>query len=137
MIALSEVRAGQELRPLVIESVDAEKMKTMAAILQDPNPIHFDVDTVRELGLGDRPVNQGPINMSYLINLVSGWTGDPAALRRFSVRFLGNVLAGERLECTGRVTSVDEEAGTAELELHAAVGERPVLSGSATVALRA
>jgi acyl dehydratase len=136
MIALSEVRAGQELRPLVIESVDAEKMKTMAAILQDPNPIHFDVETVRELGLGDQPVNQGPINMSYLLNLVTGWAGDPGALRRFSVRFLGNVLAGERLECAGRVASVDEEAGTAELELHAAVGERPVLSGSATVALR-
>ena len=137
MITLQDVRAGLELEPLVIESVSAEKMKTMAAILRDPNPIHYDVDTVRELGLGDRPVNQGPINMSYLLNLVTRWAGGTSRLRRFTVRFLGNVFAGERVECSGRVVAVDEDAGTAELELQAAVGERPVLAGSATVALEA
>jgi acyl dehydratase len=135
MTTHQDVRVGQELEALVIERVDAEKMKTMAAILQDPNPIHFDAETVRELGLGDRPVNQGPINMSYLINLVTTWAGGAHRLRRFTVRFLGNVFAGERLECTGNVAAVDGETGVAELELQAAVGERPVLAGTATVAL--
>jgi acyl dehydratase len=137
MTTLQDVQAGASLEPLVIESVSAEKMKTMAAILQDPNPIHFDVDTVRELGLGDRPVNQGPINMSYLLNLVTNWAGGSRRVRRFTVRFLGNVFAGERVECSGRVVAVDHDAGSAELELQAAVGERPVLAGSATVALEA
>ena len=57
---------GDALSERVIESVDAEKMKTMALLLRDPNPIHWDVGSVRELGMGDRPVNQGPNNMAYL-----------------------------------------------------------------------
>lgn len=134
MTTLASVKVGQELEPLVVEP-DAEKMKTMAAILQDPNPIHFDVEAVRELGLGERPVNQGPTNMSYLINLVSRWAGGPDTLRRFQVRFLGNVLAGDRVVCTGTVTALDTQAGTADLELEAKVGDNPVLAGSATVAL--
>jgi len=95
MSGVEQARVGAELEPFVVESVDAEKMKIMAAILQDPNPIHFDVDAVRKLGLGDRPVNQGPINMAYLMNVATAWAGGPEALRRFQVRFAGNVFAGD------------------------------------------
>ena len=124
---------GTELPPLVIESVDAEKMKIMAAILRDPNPIHFDPERVRELGMGDRAVNQGPSNMSYLLNMVTRWSGGVGTLRSTSVRFLGNVFAGDRVECVGRVTSVDDVAGTVTLEVEARIGDRPVLQGSVVV----
>jgi acyl dehydratase len=126
---------GQRLEPFVIESVDVQRMKTMAAILQDPNPIHFDTEVTRALGLGDRPVNQGPINLTWMIEAVVRFAGGPAALRSFKVRFLGNVFAGERFECTGSVTAIDREAGTAEIELAATADDRPVLGGTATVAL--
>jgi acyl dehydratase len=126
---------GYELPPLVIEAVDAEKMKLMAAILRDPNPIHFDVARVRELGMGDRVVNQGPSNMSYLLNMVTRWSGGVPTLRSVAVRFLGNVFAGDRVECTGRVTAVDDEAGLVTLEVAAQVGDRPVLQGSVVVAV--
>ena len=135
MATPSDVLAGRALEPLVIESVDAGHMKTMAAILGDPNPIHFDAEVVRALGLGNRPVNQGPLNMAYLLELVSRFAGGPEAIGRFRARFLGNVFAGDRVVCTGTVTEVDEAAGTAELDLQAAVGDRPVLVGSATVRL--
>lgn len=135
MPALSEVAPGQPLEPLVIDSVDPARMKTMAAILHDPNPIHYDADVVKELGYGDRPVNQGPLNMAYLLEMVSRFAGGPSAIRRFAVRFLGNVFAGDRVECTGTVTSVDEGAGTAELEVQAAVDAEPVLAGTVTVRL--
>ena len=69
------VVAGETLPPLVVESVDAEKMKLMAALLRDPNPIHIDAASVRALGLGDRPVNQGPTNLSYLLEMVMRWSG--------------------------------------------------------------
>lgn len=135
MTAIGDVRPGQALEPLVVDSVDPQRMKTMAAILQDPNPIHYDASSVRALGMGDRVVNQGPINMAYLLNLVTRFAGDPRALRRFQVRFLGNVFAGDRVECRGAVTRVDERLGTVELELEAVVGDRPVLAGGATVGL--
>jgi acyl dehydratase len=135
MPAVTEVHAGLELEPLVVESVDVEKMKTMAAILRDPNPIHYDVDLVRELGMGDAPVNQGPINLAFLMEMVCRFAGGPAGLRSIQLRFLGNVFGGERVECNGTVTAVDAEAGTAQLEVSAQANGRPVLGGTATVKL--
>jgi acyl dehydratase len=129
------VEVGQQLPPLVIESVDPEKMKLMAAILRDPNPIHFDADRVRELGMGDRTINQGPSNMSYLLNMVASWAGGVGKLRSAEMRFLANVFAGDRVECRGRVTEVDADAGTATVEVEAAVGEQPVLRGAVVVSV--
>ena len=62
--------AGQALTPLEISSVDADKMKVMALILDDPNPIHYDANAVQRLGLGDRPINQGPNGVAYVINML-------------------------------------------------------------------
>ncbi len=135
MPTAAELTAGQTLEPLIVESVDPARMKTMAAILQDPNPIHFDAEVVKQLGYGDRPVNQGPLNMGYLLEMVSRFAGGPAAVRHFRVRFLGNVFAGDRVECTGTVTSVDADDASAELEVTASVAGEPVLSGTASVHL--
>ena len=127
---------GEELTPLVIESVSTEAMKTVAALLRDPNPIHFDVESVRSLGMGDQPVNQGPNNMAYVVSMLSRYAGGPEQVRRLRVRFLGNVLGGDRLVARGRVTSVGEELGehVAEIEvwLERAEDDR-VLEGTATV----
>ena len=123
----------QALEPYVIESVSPEPMKTMAAILDDPNPIHYDTASVRALGLGERPINQGPSNLGYLMEMLVEFAGSAERLRRVRVRFLGNVFAGERVECKGSVTSVDAAAGTAELAVDASADGRPVLSGIAVI----
>lgn len=129
---------GDELPPLVIESVSTEAMKTVAALLHDPNPIHFDVDAVRALGMGDRPVNQGPSNMAYVVSMLSRYAGGPERIRRLRVRFLGNVFGGDRLVARGRVASVSDEGGDrlAEVEvwLERAEDDR-VLEGTAVVAV--
>jgi acyl dehydratase len=84
----------------------------MAALLRDPNPIHWDVESVKRLGMGDRVVNQGPNNMAYVVNALMAWVGgDPAAVRSVQVRFQGNVLAGDRVTAGGEVTEVREEDG--------------------------
>ncbi len=134
-MATREVRVGEQLEPLVIESVDPERMKTMAAILQDPNPIHFDAATTRALGFGEHPVNQGPINLTWLTEFVQRLAGGADRLVTINVRFLGNVFGGERFECTGTVTAVDAEAGTAELEVNATANGRPALGGTAIIRL--
>ena len=99
------LEAGQTVTPYVVESVSPEPMKTMAAILDDLNPIHFDEASVRALGLGERPINQGPSNLGYLMEML-GVAGRTERLKRVRVRFLGNVFAGDRVvlgsACVGR-----------------------------------
>ncbi|MCY3578575.1 MAG: MaoC/PaaZ C-terminal domain-containing protein [bacterium] len=124
---------GDELPRLVIESVDAEKMKTMAALLADSNPIHWDVDTVRELGMGDQPVNQGPNNLGYVMNMLGDWAGGAERIRQIRVRFLDNVFAGDRLEAGGTVTAVGDD-GYVDCDVWLARdGTHPVLAGTATL----
>lgn len=132
---MRKLEVGQTLEPFVIESVDPEPMKVMAAILDDPNPIHFDVEATKALGMGDQSVNQGPTNVTWLLESVQRFAGGPDKIRAFSVRFLGNVFGGERFEVTGEVTAVDEAAGEAELQLSATSGGRPALGGTARIAL--
>ena len=134
------MHVGDELPRRIIESVSAEKMKTMAALLSDPNTIHWDTDDVRRLGLGDRPVNQGPNNMGYVIDMLAGWAGGPAGFRRLKVRFLGNVFAGDRLVAGGKVTAVRPvpEGRLVDCEVWLARdGVEPALAGTATVLLPA
>ncbi|TQC42599.1 hypothetical protein EEB14_47995 [Rhodococcus sp. WS4] len=47
--------------------VRADAMKPMALLLRDPNPIHWDAGALRALGLDERPINQGPLNVSYTL----------------------------------------------------------------------
>jgi acyl dehydratase len=102
---------GDSLPEHVIEHVDAEKMKTMALLLRDPNPIHWDVEAVRALGMGDRPVNQGPNNMAYLVDMLARFAGGTDHILGLRVRFLSNVFAGDRLVAGGSVTAVDDASG--------------------------
>jgi acyl dehydratase len=62
---------GDSIPEWVMESVSPERMCTMAAILRDPNPIHWDRNAVDALplGLGKRTINQGPLGLSYMINM--------------------------------------------------------------------
>lgn len=130
---------GDPLPEWTLESVSTEKMKTMAAILRDPNPIHFDVDVVRGLGMGKKVVNQGPNNMAYVMNMLIAWTGDAACVRDVSVRFLANTYAGDSLVAGGNVLDVstaDDGAREASCEVWLdANGDTRALAGRARVTL--
>lgn len=110
---VSDVQVGQSIPPFVVEGVSAEKMKTMAALIHDPNPIHFDSGATRALGMGERVVNQGPTNMAYIVNALSSWAGTPAAVRNLRCRFNGNVFADDRVVAGGLVTAVHPSHDTA------------------------
>lgn len=101
------ITPGDLLQTWTVEAVDPEKMKIMAALLRDPNPIHLDPAAVRALGLGDRVVNQGPVNFGYVQNMLAAWAGGPGRIRAMSLRLTAAVLAGDRLVAGGRVISVD------------------------------
>lgn len=128
---------GTRLGPWEIEEIQPEPMRTLAVILDDPNPIHLEADVVRALGMGDSVINQGPANLGYVMNLLTE-TFPGADLRRVRVRFLANVFGGDRVVAAGEVTGVHDEAGRSVLdcsiwlEIH---GRGRALEGTATLAL--
>lgn len=126
-------QVGDALPPFVIESVSADAMKDWAVFLADPNPIHLDVEVVKAKGLGDRVINQGPINVAYAMNmLMNAFPG--GRIEAMDSRFLDNVYAGDRVVASGRVTSVDGSRVDCEFVLEAE-GRGTVNSGTATVRL--
>ncbi len=133
------VAVGDPIPEWVMDSVSPERMRTMAAILRDPNPLHWDRDAVAALplGLGRRTINQGPLGLSYMINMLHAWAG-PHCLRRIVMRFPQVMLDGERVVARGEITGLREENGEtlAECAIWLQHDERGVLlEGTATVAL--
>jgi acyl dehydratase len=133
MTATRELFVGQRVDPFVIESVDPGRIKTVAAVLQDPTPVHLDPAMARARGIGDSLSTQGALNMTWFVEAAVRFAGGADRLVSFKVRFLDNVLAGERFECTGTITAVDADAARAELELVATANGRSVLGGTAVI----
>jgi len=130
---------GDRIPEWVMSSVSAARMCTMAAILRDPNPIHWDRDAVDSLtlGLGKRTINQGPLGLSYMINMLHAWAG-PDCIRRIVMRFPQVVLDGEYVVARGEITAVREEQGIAlaDCKIWLEHADRGILlEGTATVAL--
>lgn len=128
---------GDKIPPWIMPSVSSERMKTMAAILRDPNPVHWDRHAVAALplGLGQRTINQGPLGLSYMINMLHAWRG-PECIRRLVMRFPQVVLDGEEVTANGIVTAVqtDDGVATAECNIWLEHTERGILlEGSATI----
>jgi 3-hydroxybutyryl-CoA dehydratase len=97
------------MKPFVVESVSAARMADLAEVLGDPNPIHLDRDLVRRLGMGEREINQGPANCSYVVNMLRAeFPG--ATIAKLSLRLLGNVFAEDRAVAGGEVLAERPEA---------------------------
>ncbi len=126
---------GDPIPPFRLASVDAQRMKTMAAILRDPYPIHWDRKATAALGLGGRTVNQGPLNLGYIANMLMAWAGDDA-IRRLIVEFHARVLDGDAIEAHGVVDSVTmtDSGWTATCSVWLERGPDRVVSGTAEVA---
>ncbi|MEE2034895.1 MaoC family dehydratase [Rhodococcus chondri] len=131
---------GEQIPGRVIDAVDPARMRTLSALMRDPNPIHFDRSAASTLGLGDRTVNQGPSNIAYVVSMLGSWAGGADRVTGYRFRFLGNVFEGDRLQASGTVTAVEETAGglvvRCELALDVVDGAR-VLEGTGTVHLPA
>ena len=107
---------GDRIPEWRVESVPVEKMKILAAVLRDPNPIHWDRQAVSEQGLGDSLINQGPINICYITNMLLLWSG-PRSIRSLRARFTSNVFEGENVSAQGVITSVQDTGGVRLVDL--------------------
>lgn len=128
---------GAELRPWKLDAVSPERMKALAEVLRDPNPIHLDPAAVERLGLGKRVINQGPANLAYIINMLKA-SLPGARILSLQSRFMANVFGGDAVEAGGRVISREETPEgtrlTCELWLRVNGGDSAV-TGEAVVLL--
>jgi acyl dehydratase len=132
-----KVSVGAALPDWLMESVSPARMRTMAAILRDPNPVHWDREAVAKIGLGHRTINQGPLGLSYMVNMLHAWAG-PGCVRRLFMTFPQAVLDGDRITAQGKVTAVREEGGERFADCDIWLmreGSDPPLKGWATVRL--
>jgi 3-hydroxybutyryl-CoA dehydratase len=124
-------KVGDSLPPFAIESVSPEAMKDWAVFLADPNPIHLDVEVVKAKGLGDRVINQGPINVAYMMNmLMAAFPG--SKIEAMDSRFLDNVYGGDKAVASGTITAIEGNRISCEFTLDVE-GRGTVNSGTATV----
>ena len=122
---------GDMLKPFVVDPVSTEAMKQWAVFLADPNPIHLDPKAVQAKGLGDKVINQGPINVAYLMNLLLlAFPG--GRIETMESRFLDNLYGGERAVASGRVETIEGDRITCSLTLDVE-GRGPVNAATATV----
>ena len=122
---------GDSLPPFVVESASPEAMKAWAVFLADPNPIHLEVDVVKAKGLGDRVINQGPMNVAFMINmLMAAFPG--ATIEAMDSRFLDNVYGGEQVTAQGTISAVEGNRIACEFTLDVD-GRGTVNSGTATL----
>ena len=138
-MTLTTVKAGDSIPEWLMESVRPERMRTMAAILRDPNPVHWDRNACDALGFGQRTINQGPLGLSYMINMLHAWAG-PGSIARLVMTFPKVVLDGDRITARGAVTGVREEGGArfadCDIWLEREPGDQPLI-GTAVVRLPA
>ena len=130
------VSIGEHLPPWDVARVDAARMKTMAAILRDPYPVHWDRAANEALGLGGRVINQGPLNLGYLANMLMAWAG-PRCIRRLTVSFGRPVLDDDHVIATGRVIAIEQRDGErlATCDVWLMRGDERVVTGVALVSL--
>ncbi len=124
---------GDKIPSWTMENVSIEKMKTMAAILRDPNPVHWDPNTVSAMGLGDKTLNQGPLGISYMVNMLHTWAGENC-IRHMHVRFPSPLIFdGDRITAKGQITAIESDGSLLCETWLERDGERGLIEATVTI----
>ncbi len=97
-------KVGQKINEWTYQ-VRQENLNAWSKILNDPNPIHFDSEAVKEIGLGNKCINQGPANISYIINAIT-YNFPKSRILSIKNRLNGNVFVDDIISVTGKITKV-------------------------------
>lgn len=130
---MTAVEVGTEL-PVRTTRIEPGRMKVFSLLTDDSNPIHWDREAVVALGLGDRLVNQGGLNVGYVVNAVADWAGGHDRIVSVRVRFLGTVREGDEVRAGGVVSGIDGGIATIDAHLLGPEGERVIVGTVRVVA---
>ncbi|CCH77335.1 conserved hypothetical protein [Nostocoides japonicum T1-X7] len=124
--AFDTVTVGEQLGPVTLP-VTRTTLVAYADASLDQNPIHQDEEFATSVGLPD-VIAHGMWTMGATGTVVSDWAGDTGRVVAYSTRFTKPVVVprdGAEIVVTGVVTSVDEQARRATVELTTtAAGEK-------------
>jgi acyl dehydratase len=90
-------------------TVTQENMNLWAEILDDPNPIHLDVNSVKLLGLGEKTINQGHANIAYIINAINHNFPDSEIIK-LNNKMTDSILEGDKITVSGQINNIIEES---------------------------
>ena len=116
-----DVKEGQELPELKTGPVRGDSLMIMADMLQDPNPIHWNLEYAKSRGLKE-VIQQGTLNMVPFYSLLERWCGDSMYIKEVKCRFLGNVFKGDIVTTYGTVRSVVK--GGVSTEIHVGMHQK-------------
>ena len=104
--------------------VPQESMDTWAVILDDPNPIHLDANAVKQVGLGNKTINQGPANIAYILNMIEE-NFPNSQIQKMNNKMTDSVLEGDLVTVSGHITEikVEESQFVASCSIQLTVGE--------------
>ncbi|MFI9763317.1 MaoC family dehydratase [Streptomyces sp. NPDC051963] len=107
-ISYDDVEVGTEL-PAQSFPVTRATLIRYAGASGDFNPIHWNEKFAKEVGLPD-VIAHGMFTMAEAIRVVTDWTGDPAAVVEYGVRFTRPVVVpnddqGATIEVAGKVAA--------------------------------
>ena len=130
MISASDVAVGTAL-PEQVFAVTRADLVRYAGASGDFNPIHWNQRVATSVGLPD-VIAHGMFTMALAGRVVTAWTGDPAALVEYQVRFGRPVVvpdddAGAEVTVRGVVGALLED-GRVRVDLTVTSGGEKVLS---------
>ncbi|MGW2637676.1 MaoC family dehydratase [Streptomyces sp. NPDC001348] len=134
-IAYEDVEVGTEL-PAQTFPVTRATLVRYAGASGDFNPIHWNERFAKEVGLPD-VIAHGMFTMAEAIRVVTDWTGDPAAVVEYGVRFTKPVVVpddddGATIEVSAKVAAKLDD-NTVRVDLTATSAGQKVLGMSRAV----
>jgi acyl dehydratase len=137
--ATRPVRAGVDdrPRPRTVGPITQTDIVRFAGAGGDFNPLHHDPEFAGSVGF-ERPIAMGQLAAGLLAGWLTDWCGVENLLA-YEVRFTAPFSIGDVVELSGVVTSVKELEdgfGVATVELTAARGTDPLVTGRASVVVR-
>jgi acyl dehydratase len=139
---MSSPRDGGMSSPQVGDAIPARDFPITRADLVryagasgDFNPIHWNERIAKSVGLPD-VIAHGMFTMAVAVRVLTDWTGDPAAVVEYGVRFTRPVVVpdpdGATLTVGGTVRAVRDD-GLLEVDLTATVDGQTVLAKARAV----
>ena len=104
-----DIKVGDEI-PALEKPITSVGMVMYAAATWDFHRYHHDHEFTKKMGF-DRPFVDGQELGAYLAQVVVGWAGLDATLKRLKYRFAEFVHAGDTLTCKGNVSDKSEVDG--------------------------
>jgi acyl dehydratase len=137
-VELNELTVGQDIGSRSIEVSRADLVR-YAGASGDFNPIHWNGRFAEEVGLPG-VIAHGMFTMGAAVQLVTDWIGNPAAVVDYQTRFTKPVLVedldgpGATIEVSGAIGAIDQDNGTARVDLTVtAAGVKVLVKAQAVV----